>query len=88
MKNYLTVAFAMLAAAAVWSGSTVKAEQAAAPAASPTFNKDIAPIFAVSRISGWTAHVLEQLANNRLIRPRADYVGPSYPQNWVPLDQR
>jgi citrate synthase len=46
------------------------------------------PIFAVSRISGWTAHVLEQLANNRLIRPRADYTGPSYPQTWIPLDQR
>jgi 2-methylcitrate synthase len=46
------------------------------------------PIFAVSRVSGWTAHVLEQLANNRLIRPRADYVGPSYPQGWVPLDRR
>ena len=35
------------------------------------------PIFAVSRISGWTAHVLEQYANNRLIRPRADYIGPA-----------
>jgi citrate synthase len=46
------------------------------------------PIFAVSRISGWTAHVLEQLANNRLIRPRADYTGPSYPQAWIPLEQR
>lgn len=46
------------------------------------------PIFAVSRISGWSAHVLEQYANNRLIRPRADYTGPSYPQNWIPLDQR
>ena len=46
------------------------------------------PIFAVSRISGWSAHVLEQLANNRLIRPRAEYTGPTYPQTWVPLDQR
>ena len=46
------------------------------------------PIFAVSRISGWTAHVLEQYANNRLIRPRADYTGPTYPQRLVPLEQR
>jgi citrate synthase len=46
------------------------------------------PIFAVSRISGWTAHVLEQYANNRLIRPRADYIGPEYPQRYVPLEQR
>jgi 2-methylcitrate synthase len=46
------------------------------------------PIFAVSRISGWTAHVLEQYANNRLIRPRADYVGPDYPQRFVPLERR
>jgi citrate synthase len=46
------------------------------------------PIFAVSRISGWTAHVLEQFANNRLIRPRAEYTGPNYPQVWVPIDQR
>ena len=46
------------------------------------------PIFAVSRISGWTAHILEQYANNRLIRPRADYTGPEYPQRFIPLDQR
>ncbi len=46
------------------------------------------PVFAVSRISGWTAHVLEQYANNRLIRPRAEYVGPAYPQRFVPLDRR
>ena len=46
------------------------------------------PIFAVSRMSGWTAHVLEQFANNRLIRPRADYTGPDYPQRLLPLDQR
>ena len=47
------------------------------------------PIFAVSRISGWTAHVLEQYANNRLIRPRADYIGPPYPQTFsLPIDRR
>ena len=46
------------------------------------------PVFAVSRISGWTAHVLEQYANNRLIRPRAEYIGPAYPQAFVPLDRR
>jgi citrate synthase len=46
------------------------------------------PIFAVSRVSGWTAHVLEQYANNRLIRPRAEYIGPPYPQAWLPLEQR
>ena len=46
------------------------------------------PIFAVSRISGWTAHVLEQYKNNRLIRPRTDYIGPQYPQQFLPLDQR
>src|SRR5687767_5573249 len=46
------------------------------------------PIFAVSRVSGWTAHCLEQYANNRLIRPRTDYIGPSYPQSFLPLDQR
>jgi len=46
------------------------------------------PVFAVSRMSGWTAHILEQYANNRLIRPRADYTGPTYPQRFAPLDQR
>ena len=46
------------------------------------------PIFAVSRISGWTAHVLEQYADNRLIRPRAEYAGPSYPQRLIPLAER
>jgi citrate synthase len=46
------------------------------------------PIFAVSRISGWAAHVIEQLDDNRLIRPRADYVGPVYPQKYVPIERR
>jgi len=46
------------------------------------------PIFAVSRISGWTAHCLEQYANNRLIRPRTDYIGPAYPQTVLPIEQR
>ena len=46
------------------------------------------PIFAVSRVSGWAAHVIEQLDDNRLIRPRADYLGPEYPSPYIPLDQR
>ena len=46
------------------------------------------PIFAVSRISGWTAHVIEQLDDNRLIRPRADYQGPEYPHRYVAMEKR
>jgi citrate synthase len=46
------------------------------------------PVFAVSRISGWTAHVIEQLDDNRLIRPRADYIGPNYPNQYVAIDKR
>jgi len=46
------------------------------------------PIFAVSRISGWAAHVIEQLDDNRLIRPRADYVGPTHPNPYVPIERR
>jgi len=45
------------------------------------------PIFACSRISGWTAHVLEQFRNNRLIRPRAEYVGPRG-LKYVPIEER
>jgi len=45
------------------------------------------PIFAASRIAGWSAHVMEQLTNNRLIRPRSDYVGPR-DKKVAPLDQR
>ena len=46
------------------------------------------PVFAVSRISGWSAHVIEQLDDNRLIRPRADYVGPEHPARYVPIERR
>ena len=46
------------------------------------------PIFAMSRIAGWAAHVIEQLDDNRLIRPRAEYVGPAYPAPYVPIEQR
>lgn len=45
------------------------------------------PIFACSRITGWTAHVLEQYANNRLIRPRAEYVGPKNVK-YTPIEER
>jgi citrate synthase len=46
------------------------------------------PIFAISRISGWAAHVIEQLDDNRLIRPRAEYIGPAYPSHWIPIEER
>ena len=45
------------------------------------------PTFAVSRVAGWTAHILEQISNNRLIRPEADYTGPGEAQ-FVPLNER
>jgi citrate synthase len=46
------------------------------------------PIFAVSRISGWAAHVIEQLDDNRLIRPRAEYIGPEYPVKYTAAEKR
>lgn len=46
------------------------------------------PIFAISRTSGWTAHVLEQLADNRLYRPLTEYVGPAPGKQFVPVDER
>lgn len=45
------------------------------------------PIFAISRTSGWTAHILEQYSDNRLIRPRAEYTGPSH-QAYIPIEKR
>jgi citrate synthase len=45
------------------------------------------PIFAIARTAGWTAHVLEQLADNRLIRPQSVYTGP-VGLKWAPVDQR
>src|SRR5712691_8710131 len=45
------------------------------------------PIFAMSRIAGWAAHVLEQHAHNRLIRPRAEYTGHGK-QQYVPIERR
>jgi citrate synthase len=44
-------------------------------------------LFAVSRIAGWTAHIMEQYENNRLIRPRAEYIGPG-PREWLPIEAR
>jgi citrate synthase len=46
------------------------------------------PIFAVSRMAGWTAHVLEQYRNNRLIRPRAEYRGEPDGRAWIPIERR
>ncbi len=45
------------------------------------------PIFVCSRITGWAAHIMEQRANNKLIRPTADYIGPSL-QKWVAIKDR
>ena len=45
------------------------------------------PIFVCSRITGWAAHIMEQRADNKLIRPAADYVGPGL-QQWLPIEDR
>jgi citrate synthase len=45
------------------------------------------PLFAASRMAGWTAHIREQYADNRLIRPDSEYVGPE-PRSWTPLESR
>lgn len=46
------------------------------------------PVFTIARVSGWTAHVLEQLEDNRLYRPLSEYVGPVVGKKFVPIDQR
>jgi citrate synthase len=46
------------------------------------------PIFAISRMAGWAAHIIEQLDDNRLIRPRAEYIGPPYPAPYIPIEER
>jgi 2-methylcitrate synthase len=45
------------------------------------------PLFVCSRITGWAAHLMEQRADNRLIRPNAEYIGPSQ-RTYVPIEQR
>jgi citrate synthase len=45
------------------------------------------PLFAIARLPGWTAHIMEQWADNRLIRPDVDYIGP-VDLAWVPIEQR
>ena len=45
------------------------------------------PIFVLSRVSGWTAHIKEQRANNKLIRPNSLYIGPE-PREFVPMGER
>lgn len=46
------------------------------------------PIFAISRVAGWSAHILEQHGDNRLIRPLSEYVGPALGRKWVPISKR
>jgi citrate synthase len=46
------------------------------------------PVFAVARTAGWTGHVLEQLADNRLYRPLSEYVGPEVGKKVIPIDER
>ncbi len=46
------------------------------------------PIFAIARTSGWAAHVLEQLSDNRLYRPLSEYVGPAVGKKFIPIDER
>ncbi|MCA9160588.1 MAG: 2-methylcitrate synthase, partial [Planctomycetales bacterium] len=45
------------------------------------------PLFVLSRITGWSAHIFEQRGDNRLIRPAAEYIGPAA-RAWLPVDER
>ena len=45
------------------------------------------PVFAASRVAGWTAHVREQYADNRIIRPESEYIGPRG-RKWQPIEER
>ncbi len=45
------------------------------------------PMFAMSRVSGWSGHIIEQLSDNRLYRPKAEYIGP-HAAPYIPLDKR
>ena len=46
------------------------------------------PVFTISRTAGWTAHIMEQLADNRLYRPLSEYVGTPVGMKVIPIDQR
>ncbi len=83
--------FVILSGNAEWRSRRICGSHLVATKPVPQALEDIdlfTPIFAVSRIAGWAAHVIEQLDDNRLIRPRAEYIGPEYPAPYIPLAAR